>query len=134
MPDQGAAPIVIIEDDNDLRPEIVEYLERRKHHVIACDTLSAAREILEKAAQTASPPLAVISDVGLPDGDGIEFYVAFAPRLPSSHWILMSGAHDMDRLQRRLATLNGIRPPTIIEKPFSLRLLQQFIAAEPTRT
>jgi DNA-binding NtrC family response regulator len=131
MSDSDAAPIVVIEDDDDLRPEIVEYLRRRKYRVIDCATIAAARAILERAEQSASPPFAVISDIGLPDGDGLDFYVAFASRPPSSRWVLMSGGHDMERVQGQVATLKGLLPPLIVEKPFSLRLLREIFEEKP---
>src|SRR6266851_2111141 len=117
--------ILVIEDDDDLRQEIVEYLERRGRRLTACASLAAAREALEAAVQTSPPPQAVICDMGLPDGDGLDLYVAFAAKLPSSHWILMSGSHD-DDLERRLAAL-GLRRPVIVEKPVPLRTLHSLV-------
>lgn len=70
-----------------------------------------------------TPPGAVICDIGLPDGNGLDFYVAFAHRLPGSHWILMSGSHDAYRLKQQLEKHPGLRPPQVVEKPVPLKVL-----------
>jgi DNA-binding NtrC family response regulator len=112
--------ILVVEDDADLRVEIVEYLERRRHTVTGCGTVAAARRTLADMVRT-TPPDAAICDVGLPDGDGVRFYLEGAPSAPNCHWILMSGAHDLNRLS---CILKGVvRPPTVLEKPLPLRAL-----------
>jgi DNA-binding NarL/FixJ family response regulator len=115
--------VMLIEDDDGLRPEIVEYLRRRRHHVMACASLTEARQALETALTNGTPPGAVICDIGLPDGNGLDFYIAFAHRLPASHWILMSGSHDTHRLKQELEKLAGLRPPQVVEKPLPLKVL-----------
>jgi DNA-binding NtrC family response regulator len=112
--------ILVIEDDADLCVEIVEYLERRSHQVSGCRTVAAARQVL--AADKASFD-AVVCDVGLPDGDGMRFYIECAAEMPGSRWVLMSGAHDMERLQRELK--NSKPGPVILEKPLPLKLLRE---------
>ena len=112
--------ILVVEDDADLRVEIVEYLQRRRHTVTGCGTVAAARRALAEMVRT-SPPDAAICDVGLPDGDGVRFYLEAAPSAPNCHWILMSGAHDLDRLSRVLKGVASL--PTVLEKPLPLRVL-----------
>ncbi len=119
--------VVVVEDDDGLRPEIVEYLRRRRRRVTACASLAEARKALEKALNDGNPPHAVICDVGLPDGNGLDFYMAFARQLPASHWILMSGSHDIHRLKEQLGKLTGLRPPLIVEKPVPLKALSLLI-------
>jgi len=117
--------ILVIEDDNDLRPEIVEYLERRGHRLASCASLAEGREALERAIHAAQSPQAIICDRGLPDGDGLDLYLAFAPRLPFCQWILMSGGRD-DDLERRVAAA-GLHQPTVVEKPIPMRALRALI-------
>jgi DNA-binding NtrC family response regulator len=112
--------ILVVEDDADLRVEIVEYLQRRRHTVTGCGSVAAARLVLAEMVRT-SPPDAAICDVGLPDGDGVRFYLEGAPSAPNCHWILMSGAHDLDRLSRVLKGVVSL--PTVLEKPLPLRAL-----------
>jgi CheY-like chemotaxis protein len=61
--------ILLIEDDVEQRGEILEYMLRRRHRVTACASISEAGEALDGAV-----PDAVVSDVQLPDGDGVTFY------------------------------------------------------------
>jgi len=123
--------VLVIEDDDDLRSEIVEYLERRGRRLTACASLAAAREVLETAIRNSQPPKAIICDMSLPDGDGLEIYLAFAPRLLSSRWILMSGSL-VDSLEKRVKAL-GLPRPTIVEKPIPMRTLHT-IVDEVSRT
>jgi hypothetical protein len=63
--------------------------------------------------------------VHLPDGDGVKFYVASARRVPQCGWVLMSGAHDLERLEGEVSVLAGLPHCTVLEKPFSLRALNK---------
>lgn len=112
--------ILVVEDDADLCVEIVEYLERRNHRVSGCGTVAAARQAL--AAMVAKAELdGVVCDVGLPDGDGLRLYTESVARTPDCRWILMSGAHDMERLRLVLKDLKI--KPVVLEKPLPLKLL-----------
>jgi DNA-binding response OmpR family regulator len=121
--------VLVIEDDDALRPEIVEYLRRQHHDVVAADSLAAARGALEgMLAKAAEAPQAIVCDVGLPDGDGVDFYIAFVDRVPECRWMLLSGGHDMSRLEGVLRGRVG-PPPVIAEKPVPLRALRDFLEA-----
>lgn len=110
--------ILVVEDDADLCVEIVEYLERRNHRVSGRGTVAAARQAL--AADKASLE-AVVCDVGLPDGDGLRFYMESVAHMPDCRWVLVSGAHDMERLRRELKDLKA--KPVVLEKPLPLKVL-----------
>ena len=112
--------ILVVEDDADLCVEIVEYLERRNHRVSGCGTMAVARQVL--AALVAKDELdGVICDVGLPDGDGLRLYIESEAETPNCRWILMSGAHDMERLRLVLRDLKT--KPVVLEKPLPLKML-----------
>jgi DNA-binding NtrC family response regulator len=114
--------ILLIEDDAEQRGEILEYMLRRRHRVIACASISEAGEALDGAL-----PDAVVSDVQLPDGDGVTFYVNNARRVPGARWILMSGNHDRVRLANELKAVADLPPCSVIDKPVLLRLLNRVI-------
>ena len=111
---------LIVEDDADLCVEIVEYLERRNHRVSGRGTVAAARQALAEMAAKAALD-GVVCDVGLPDGDGLRLYTESVAQTPNCRWILMSGAHDMERLRVVLKDLKI--KPIVLEKPLPLRLL-----------
>ena len=119
-----SAQILVIEDDEDLRTEIVEFLMRRNHRPIGCGTLAEAAAALEIMA-----PDAVLSDINLPDGDGMNFCMSNAARFPAAMWLLMSGNDDLLRLGALLKSIGGEKPSfAIVEKPVPLRLLDRFIS------
>ena len=110
--------ILVVEDDADLCVEIVEYLERRNHRVSGRGTVAAARQAL---AEMAAALDGVVCDVGLPDGDGLHLYIESVAQTPNCRWILMSGAHDVERL--RLVLKNLKTKPVVLEKPLPLKVL-----------
>jgi len=119
--------ILLIEDDEALRGEILGYLLRRRHRVTACGSIEEASEALENASDPKTAPDTIVSDIRLPDGDGVSFYVANARRYPRIRWILMSGNHDLVRLGNRLKNLQDMPGCAVIDKPVPLRLLDRFI-------
>ena len=122
-----AAHILLIEDDNALRSEILDYLLRRRHRVTACASIEEAKEFLETISVDSVPLDTVVSDIRLPDGDGVSFYVENARRFPSVKWILMSGNHDLVRLGNELKGVSDLPGCAIVDKPVPLRLLDRFV-------
>ena len=114
--------ILLIEDDADQRVEILEYMNRRRHRVTACASVSEAGEALDGAV-----PDAIVADIQLPDGDGVTFYVNNVKRAPCARWILMSGNQDLVKLANELRTVADLPPCSVIDKPIALRLLDHFV-------
>lgn len=123
--------IVIVEDNDNLCDQIVEYFRRRHHDVMACGSVAAAQAVLESMLARDRPPEAVICDAGLPDGDGVGIYLDFAMRTPSCRWVLMSGGHDPVRLESRFKGLSGLPAYIVVEKPIRLRVLLQLLEGKP---
>ncbi|HYC64648.1 MAG TPA: response regulator [Reyranellaceae bacterium] len=124
--------ILLIEDEPALRAEILEHLIRRRHRVIAVGSLAEALEALDGAGGTV--PDAIVSDIRLPDGDGVHFYVENARRFPNTRWILMSGNHDLVRVGNQLKSAGDLPPCAVVDKPLPLRLMDRFLEAIPTST
>jgi DNA-binding response OmpR family regulator len=120
--------ILVVEDDVDLRAEIVGFLRRRSHEVVTSGSIAAAHEALQEMLADGQMPEAVICDVGLPDGDGVDFCVAAAASVPACRWLLLSGGHDFTRLESQLAGQAGLTH-IIVEKPIHMELLQRFLEA-----
>jgi len=123
--------ILLVEDDEPLRREILEYLLRRRYRVTACASIEEASEALDGGGDGAFDT--VVSDIRLPDGDGVSFYVANARRFPATRWILMSGNHDLVRLGNRLKSLEDLPGCAVVDKPVPLRLLDRFIQTAHSR-
>jgi len=124
--------ILLVEDDEELRYEMGEYLRRRKQIVTACGSLMEARNALAEAAAGA-PPEAVVCDSNLPDGNGVDFCVETRPRFASCRWILMSGAHDLEQVESKLSALPSQDGILIVEKPISMRHLSQLLESDPAK-
>jgi len=122
--------ILLIEDDAALRTEILEHLIRRRHRVIAVGSLAEALEALDGVGGTV--PDAIVSDIRLPDGDGVSFYVDNARRFPNTRWILMSGNHDLVRVGNQIKSAGDLPPCAVVDKPLPLRLMDRFLDAIQT--
>ena len=121
MPLPPVRRILLVEDHKMTRETLGRLLERRGHTVFPAATAAAAREL----AATGGCDL-VISDLGLPDGDGH----AFMAQLRDAHGlpgIAMSGYGAEADLQR--SQKSGFF--THLTKPVSLHVLEAAIAAAP---
>lgn len=78
--------------------------------------------MVRRLVAESTPPEVVVCDVNLPDGNGVDFYVAASPGLQNCQWVLMSGAHDLDRVEKASRQV-GVPSCSIVEKPISLRTL-----------
>lgn len=119
--------LLLIEDDDDLRNEIRDYLIRKRHGVTALGSLAEARRILDLALSADQPLDAVVCDINLRDGDGVNLYVEFGSRRPKLPWILMSGDPDLQRVAVEREKHPALSPCTVIEKPVSLRKLVELL-------
>jgi len=124
--------ILLIEDHDELRQEIAEYLRRRQQVVTECGTLLQARAAVA-ATSPAAPLEVVVCDANLPDGNGVDFCVEASPQLPHCRWILMSGAHDLQLVETKLGSLSSPGEITIVEKPISMRQLNQLLENGPAK-
>jgi DNA-binding NtrC family response regulator len=120
--------LLLIEDNDDLRIEIREYLVRQRHDVTALGSIAEARHTLGRMLSTGAPLDAVICDVNLNDGDGVDLYVEFGPRRPDLPWILMSGDADPQRVTDERKRHRDLPPCTVVQKPVSLRNLVGLLA------
>ena len=123
------AYVLVIEDEEELRTEIAAYLQRRGYEVRQAASAQAGREALDALKTDGPAVLVVLCDENLPDGDGLGLFSDFAPAMPGSHWVLMSGDHDGSRLAVAASSPSERPLPsyTLLEKPFTLRSLKNAI-------
>lgn len=115
--------VLVIDDDDALRSEITEYFRRRDHIVSACGSVSEAQRTLGQMLGSADPPDAVICDVRLSDGSGIDFCMSHAQRVPTARWIIMSGGYDHEHVATREGAKANLPAFRLVNKPLSLRVL-----------
>lgn len=96
---------LIVEDDRSLA-ELVR-LEIADHHVEGVCTHSIAAALRLMRAQ---PPDALVIDLGLPDGDGLELAAAARELCPRAPALVFTGADDTDALAifRRHANVRAV--------------------------
>lgn len=114
--------ILVVDDQNDLRQTLVSYLEALPD----CNVLSAksgrqALEILRKA-----PVSLVITDMLMPDVEGLETIHTIQKQYPDTIVIAMSGGGrtgNMDFLD--MAKQQGVH--AVLQKPFDLDALGDMV-------
>jgi DNA-binding NtrC family response regulator len=114
--------VVVIEDEPATRDLIVGYLTRRGNRVTGCGTLAEAAQALRVLQ-----PDVVVSDVGLPDGNGATFCLENMLRLPRAKWLIMSSQSDMLRHSRTLLKRPDAPPFSVFDKPVPFRALDDVI-------
>lgn len=79
--------ILLVEDHSDTREALARMLRRRGHEVHLATSVAAAQELASSLPQLH----VLISDFGLPDGDGLEVLRTIRPNHPSLNAIVLSG-------------------------------------------
>ena len=105
--------LLVVEDDKGLANGITFFMEREGYEVLHAANLKQAHELFD-----ADRPDAVLLDLNLPDGDGIDFCRSI--RVSSQVPIIMLTARDMetDEVQGLLSGADDY-----LTKPFSLAVL-----------
>ncbi|TPL43193.1 response regulator [Mesorhizobium sp. B2-4-6] len=107
------AKLLIVEDDESVRTLAARALERDGHKVtIATDGAQG----LDMIRQTGGDYDLVVSDIRMPEMDGIEMATAAAREFPTMRIVLMTGYADQ---RERAEELNGIILD-VVQKPFTL--------------
>src|SRR5688500_18983060 len=97
------AQVLLIEDDQHLRAENLDFLVRRRNLVRSCGTLGEAERALSEIE-----PDVVVADIHLPDGDGATSCMTHARRHPRAKRILMSGNQELVRQGNQLKSISDM--------------------------
>ncbi|QIG80302.1 nitrogen regulation protein NR(I) [Stakelama tenebrarum] len=111
--------ILIVDDDNAIRTVVVQALKREGHNVRSAATLAEMRRELERAV-----PDVLVTDVVLPDGNGLDIVEPLMERLPDLPVIVFSARNTLTTAVR--ATEVGAFD--YLPKPFDLNALAQAVA------
>ena len=114
----GGASILVVDDDAAIRTVVAEALRREGHRVHAVATLAECDRALAEAR-----PDVLVSDVVLPDGDGLDHLAALGPDAPPA--IVLSARNTLTTAVR--ATEAGAFE--YLPKPFDLADLSRAVAA-----
>jgi two-component system cell cycle response regulator CpdR len=111
------ARILVVEDDDAVRALAARALERLGHAVdIACDGVSGLTSIVDNAAAYDL----VLSDIRMPEMDGIQMAIEAVASFPSLKVMLFTGYADQ---RERADELNGVIVD-VLQKPFALAELR----------
>jgi DNA-binding NtrC family response regulator len=117
------AKLLVIDDEPSLRAAVARYLRLHGHDVIEAGNGAEALRL------TADESLdLVITDINMPEMDGIEVILALAQRNPGLPVIAMSGGGRMpkDTLLMSAELLGAV---TTLAKPFELAHLSEMVEA-----
>jgi two-component system nitrogen regulation response regulator NtrX len=91
--------ILVVDDEEEIRTSLSTLLETDGYDVVGAGDLASARRMVSE-----NPPDAVLLDVWLPDGNGLELLQEIRNRLPSLPVLMISGRADIatavDALQK----------------------------------
>ncbi len=107
--------ILIVDDEPNIRLTLVEALQGWGYDPIEAGTIAAGRELFD-----AEQPLAVLQDINLPDGSGIDALREYKNRQPQAVVIMITGNVQ---LEDTIAALRG-GAYDFISKPVRLNELQ----------
>ena len=122
----GHLHVLLVEDHAPTRAVLTRLLSREGHHVEAVGSCGEAREVCEACNKKSGCRFeAVISDLGLPDGSGIDLIRDIKARFPEINAIAVSGFGSEEDLRRCAEAGFGHH----LVKPISLDALRSSLAA-----
>jgi two-component system cell cycle response regulator CpdR len=107
------AKLLIVEDDESVRTLAARALERAGHMI---DVAADGAQGLSMIQSALGGYDLVVSDIRMPEMDGIEMAIAAAARFPAMKIMLMTGYADQ---RERAEELDGIILD-VVQKPFTL--------------
>ena len=114
--------ILMIDDDAHMRRMVAIYLKREPYELVSVGSARMALHELKKG-----PFDLILSDIQMPEMDGIELIKAIKSQYPQMPIIILS-AFDAGKFQREMAAYEQL---AILSKPFDqkslLKLLERFL-------
>lgn len=114
--------VMIIDDDPAIRNLFNQMLSRKGFDVVTADNGRIALQKLER-----SPVELVITDIFMPELDGIEFIAEVNKIKPDLKIIAISGGYSFIRPEQYLSIAKNLGAVTILEKPVKSHKLIQTI-------
>jgi DNA-binding NtrC family response regulator len=115
------ARIILIEDDETLRPMLAQSLRLVGHFVVEARTGREAESMIR-----VDVPDLVVTDIVMPDQDGIGVIMMIQQEFPKTPVIVMSGGRPNTLIYLDIAQKLGAK--RLLEKPFTPGQLNQAVA------
>ena len=117
--DERSLSILVADDEQAIRTLLVHWLERAGHRVTAAETGAVAVLLLEGQRFDL-----LITDVVMPEGDGLELIGAFRKAQPSAHILAISGGGRYLPREDCLKIARSLGAHAVVMKPFNWGQLQ----------
>ncbi|SEP79167.1 Response regulator receiver domain-containing protein [Ectothiorhodospira magna] len=114
--------ILIVDDDDTFRTMLQEMLSREGFHILTAGSGGQALKLLN----TQTPDL-IITDILMPDGDGIELITTLKQKNSPIPIIAMSGGRRSISLEFNLESAELMGVKATLAKPFSRETLRRVI-------
>jgi PAS domain S-box-containing protein len=111
---RGTADVLLVDDDRNVRAVTAAQLRDLGYTVTQASSRDEALSVLNGVARFDC----VVSDVVMPDGDGISLAAAARAQKPNMPFLFMTGRSDSDRVAGEL----------VLQKPFTVAELSQAVA------
>jgi CheY-like chemotaxis protein len=121
--DMGVGKVLVIDDEDEVRQVLHEFLESRGYEVRAAESGAVALSILEPFE-----PDVVLLDVSMPEMDGVEVLKRIVEARPTLPVIMVTANADIGVTSRLLA----LGAADYIPKPFDLEYLDQAVSIQVT--
>lgn len=116
------AKVLVIDDDANIRRVLARLIEREGHTVVeAEDGKVALRRFVGDPADL------VISDIYMPEMDGIELLMRLRETFPEARLVAMSGGGAI-AAQYVLDAAKALGAIAVLEKPFDVEVVRELIA------
>jgi DNA-binding response OmpR family regulator len=109
--------ILVVDDDINIREMLKECLERAEYEVLVASDGKAGLEL-----QSANPVDLIITDIVMPEKDGLETIMEFRRRFPSVKRIAISGGGRI-KANEYLNIVKELGATRTFSKPFELKEL-----------
>jgi CheY-like chemotaxis protein len=117
-PRRLSGPILIVEDDPDIRETLAEILEYEGHAVVAA---ASGEEALERLVGGLQPGV-VLLDLMMPgvNGWGLAGRIRQIPALLEVPIVVVSGVHDLEQQATKLGAAGCLNKPVEVERLLAL--------------
>lgn len=115
------AKILLVEDDDSVRSFVTRALELDRHDVVIAENGAVGHELFSQEEDGFD---LVLSDIQMPEMDGIEMATKIAGELSSQKILMMTGYAD----QRERAESLAIVIVDVVQKPFTLATIRKQVS------
>lgn len=123
--------ILVVDDEEGIREALLRFLTRSGHEVLTASNGKAALDQLHRGSMDL-----IITDVFMPDMDGVEFALKLRKAASATPFIAMSGGGAYGNVDI-LKLIGQMGAAKTIEKPFDLEdllsLVNEVMAGSPSR-